>query len=218
MKVRCDGEPGRTCSKCETSDHGCVYRPREQATRSSPSHNGSTQPLLSGSTVSSSSHHVQNSETVLSTFPTTPIGTETMYLALNQEPPDEGSSVAAGNRAPYFPFYKCTDSNAADNFSNLPLDSLYDFIMDSSESYFGWDLSEEETDHMKTLNSNAPNTPPAEWLTANSLHSNEPPENRENTVQPSELLYSSHLIRDAQPTDTPWVSRITLSSMSGLII
>lgn len=63
---------------------------------------------------------------------------------------------------------------------------------------------------MKTLNTNAPNTPPANWLPAayDSTALETRVDEQDTTQGLPALLPSSHLIRDAQPTDTPWVSGV----------
>jgi hypothetical protein len=106
------------------------------------------------------------------------------------------------------------DPSSADDFSDLPLESLYGFMVESSESYFGWDLADAEWDHMKSLNTHAPNTPREDWLlpinpsvdpsalsTSASAYQRVPPSPRHDT------LPSPQSIGDAQPTDSPWVSQ-----------
>lgn len=95
-----------------------------------------------------------------------------------------------------------------DTFSGLPLDSLYGFAMDSSKSYFGWEL-DDTTDYLRTLNTDAPNTPPGYWLSSDSAHSMafpapKPIYERESAIY--NHLPSPAATRDSQPADTPWVS------------
>jgi hypothetical protein len=94
----------------------------------------------------------------------------------------------------------------ADDFSNLPLDSLYGFVMDSSESYFGWDIGDTELEYMKTLNSHAPNTPPETLLLTEALEApiETPRHVNSHAIQVS--LSSAPDTRDSQPADSPWVS------------
>ena len=86
--------------------------------------------------------------------------------------------------------------------------------MDSSENYFGWEIGETELDHMKTLNTNAPNTPPAHWFQSGTLDSIAP-QTQESTDESGSTfltsLPSSQSIRDAQPADSPWVSQSYLA-------
>lgn len=103
------------------------------------------------------------------------------------------------------------DANSlmADDFSTLPLESLYGFVMDSSDSYLGWGMDSTELDHMNTLNTHAPNSPPANWLATNSFDSagiisRELEYSREPTSAASVSSHSS--ARDSQPADSPWVS------------
>jgi hypothetical protein len=104
---------------------------------------------------------------------------------------------------------RVTKPSMTDDFSSLPLESLYGFVMDSSDSYLGWGLDSTESDHMNTLNTHAPNTPPANWFTTNALD----PEaflgqaSEFNRGPVPHTSPSSHPIaRDAQPADSPWVS------------
>jgi hypothetical protein len=99
--------------------------------------------------------------------------------------------------------------STAHNFSNIPLDSLYDFVIDSSESYLGWDFGDTELDPMKTLNSHAPNTPPQNWFPTDATYPMAlPTETAEYERDPasSTALPSPPTTRDSQPADSPWVS------------
>lgn len=101
------------------------------------------------------------------------------------------------------------NSLMADDFSNLPLESLYGFVMDSSDSYLGWGMDSTELDHMNTLNTHAPNSPPANWFPTNPFDSagfiiQEPEYSREPVSAAPVPSHSS--ARDSQPADSPWVS------------
>lgn len=114
-----------------------------------------------------------------------------------------------------------TNSSIADDFSALPLESLYGFVMDSSDSYLGWGMDSSELDHMNTLNTHAPNSPPANWFPTNSFDSGgliiqEPEYIREPVSATSVPTHSS--ARDAQPADSPWVGYFALEYNVVLII
>lgn len=103
-----------------------------------------------------------------------------------------------------------------DDFSTLPLESLYGFVMDSSDSYLGWGMDSTELDHMNTLNTHAPNSPPANWFPSNSFESAgvlipDPEYGREP-------LPSHSGVRDSQPADSPWVSHFVLGYNTILIV
>ncbi|KAL1962696.1 hypothetical protein VTN77DRAFT_9240 [Rasamsonia byssochlamydoides] len=193
MKVRCDGQPGSTCSRCLASGHACQYRNRERTSICHPAPNHADNVSIYSSQTDSAVSNGQMPTENATLHPTLNIASPSMnatYQILNDVHAD-------GSPAPV---------TADDDFSNLPLDTLYDVIMDSSESYFGWNITEEEMDNMKTLNTNAPNTPPANWLPANAYDSALQTRAKEQDTAEvlSALPPSSHLIRDAQPTDTPW--------------
>lgn len=66
-----------------------------------------------------------------------------------------------------------------------------------------------ELDHMNTLNTHAPNSPPANWFPTNSFDSagiiiQEPEHSKEPVSATPNPSQSS--MRDAQPPDSPWVS------------
>jgi hypothetical protein len=81
--------------------------------------------------------------------------------------------------------------------------------MDSSDSYLGWGMDSTEMDHMNTLNTHAPNTPPANWFPTNAFDSagfisHQPDYGGEPVSAAAVPSHSS--ARDAQPADSPWVS------------
>lgn len=81
--------------------------------------------------------------------------------------------------------------------------------MDSSESYFGWEIGDTELDHLKTLNSHAPNTPPDNWFptdVTNSMELTTQSLEYERVFTPTTSLASPQTTRDSQPADSPWVS------------
>ena len=116
--------------------------------------------------------------------------------------PDSGIPAQQSDFLP-----RSTDTSAV-NFSNLPLHSLHSFVMDSSESYFGWEIGDTELDHLKTLNSHAPNTPPENWfptdVTNSILHPSATLSYERNPGEASVSLPPA--TRDSQPADIPWVS------------
>ena len=100
------------------------------------------------------------------------------------------------------------DFAVVDDFSNLPLESLYGFVMDSSENYFGWDIGDTELDHMKSLNSHAPNTPPENSLSSEFTYSLDAPTQTRSRGRDTAALLSFPSppdTRDSQPADSPWV-------------
>lgn len=97
----------------------------------------------------------------------------------------------------------------ADDFFNLPLDSLPGLNL-FSEEYFGWDIGYTELDHMKALNTHAPNTPYADWLPIDAFNPSSAMTGAETSKSnaPSPIPQdSSRTVGDAQPADSPWVSR-----------
>jgi hypothetical protein len=101
----------------------------------------------------------------------------------------------------------------ADDFSTLPLESLYGFVMDTSDSYLGWGMDSTELDHMNTLNTHAPNTPPANWFPNDVFDPtgflSQVPQYEREPVSLAPLP-SHATARDAQPADSPWVNHIVL--------
>lgn len=93
--------------------------------------------------------------------------------------------------------------------------------MDSSDSYLGWGMDSTELDHMNTLNTHAPNSPPANWFPSNSFDSagfiiQEPEHSREHIPATPDSSHSS--VRDAQPADSPWVSHFFTENNLILIV
>jgi hypothetical protein len=88
--------------------------------------------------------------------------------------------------------------------------------MESSENYFGWEMGDTELNHMETLNNYAQNSPPLDGLPINALDSSVIPTHA-STYQadpaPPTPSLSSRIIRDAQPADSPWVSKISGDTM-----
>lgn len=113
------------------------------------------------------------------------------------------------------------NSLLADDFSNLPLESLYGFVMDSSDSYLGWGMDSIELDHMNTLNTHAPNSPPANWFPTNPFDSTgfiiQEPEYSKEPVSAAPVPSHSSA-RDAQPADSPWVSHSVPEYIATLIV
>lgn len=93
--------------------------------------------------------------------------------------------------------------------------------MDSSDSYLGWGMDSTELDHMNTLNTHAPNSPPANWFPSNSFDSAgfiiPGPEYGREPVSAAPVPSDSS-VRDAQPADSPWVSHFVLGYNTVLIV
>lgn len=108
-----------------------------------------------------------------------------------------------------------------DDFSSLPLESLYGFVMDSSDSYLGWGMDNNEMDHMNTLNTHAPNSPPANWFPTNSFESAgfimQAPEYSREPI-PVAPVPSQSCARDSQPVDSPWVGHFVPKCNAILIV
>lgn len=89
--------------------------------------------------------------------------------------------------------------------------------MDASESYFGWEIGDTELDHLRTLNSAAPNTPPENRSLFDLTSHITPSVHTESYERESSLassLQASSATRDSQPADSPWVSYISHRSVS----
>ncbi|KAH8805434.1 fungal transcriptional regulatory protein [Xylogone sp. PMI_703] len=200
LKVRCDGQPGTPCARCLSTKQECIYRTIEKTT--SPSQRSS---------LSSASPAYSLPSRELAINGHVPVTDAASRTAFNIVPPmpDMGSSGALNNA------YQMGAPNPAvpslqdtvNDFSNLPLDSLYGFAMDLSESFFGWEIGDTELDHLRTLNIDAPNTPPENWFPSDVIHQIGPPTQaphpeREPTF-PSPSI-ASQTTRDSQPADTPW--------------
>lgn len=82
--------------------------------------------------------------------------------------------------------------------------------MDSSDNYFGWELGDTEG-YLRTLNSDAPNTPPGYWLPVdpNATTSAVSPTQAVGSDSQTDIsvdIMSAAATRDSQPADSPWVS------------
>ncbi|KJK73508.1 hypothetical protein H634G_11243 [Metarhizium anisopliae BRIP 53293] len=80
----------------------------------------------------------------------------------------------------------------------VSFEPLYGLATDPSESFFGWDVGEIESENVDFLDMS-----PLNWFRS----ANEAPEGitePPSTSRTVELSSSSSLIRDAQPSDTPW--------------
>ncbi|KIM99147.1 hypothetical protein OIDMADRAFT_56312 [Oidiodendron maius Zn] len=187
LKVRCNGYPGSTCARCLASKQACVYRNTEQILQRNHS------PLLSSTNQISVNH--ANSHATFN------IPASSSRIALS-DPPNTTYMTLNDNPGVLPPL-----QDSIDDFSNLPLESLYGFVMDSSENYFGWDIGDTELDHMKSLNSHAPNTPPENSLSSEFTYSLDPPTQTRSRGRDTAALLSFPSppdTRDSQPADSPW--------------
>lgn len=89
----------------------------------------------------------------------------------------------------------------------VSFEPLYGLATDPSESFFGWDVGEIESENVDFLDMS-----PLNWFRS----ANEAPEGitePPSTSRTVELSSSSSLIRDAQPSDTPWVCHVPHTSL-----
>ncbi|KAH8698650.1 fungal-specific transcription factor domain-containing protein [Talaromyces proteolyticus] len=171
LKVRCDGQRGQTCSKCRTSGRTCVYRNTKED--------------------SIPDQRVQDPEEsfVAQDLPLDVLAAASeSHLLASVEPGYHNINTNIQN--------PISLSITADTFPSVPVGSLFEFPMDPSESFFGWDMDESELDTL--------NIPPLGFIPTGDVQpgtytASGAPEIRElSSMEPSEL------IRDAQPPDTPW--------------
>lgn len=219
LKVRCDGRPGNSCTRCQKSKLACTYRDLRKSPL--PSRDLSTPGTSSISPTATDVSATSNFRG--------PVDDAASRLDYGITPPtldiNSAGQISAAYKAvddsfaPYSPlpvscrqtsklFRYDANSLLTDGFSALPLESLYGFVMDSSDSYLGWGMDSSELDHMNTLNTHAPNSPPANWFPADSFDSGgliiqEPEYSREPISATPVPTHSS--ARDAQPADSPWV-------------
>ncbi|KFY16961.1 hypothetical protein V492_00970 [Pseudogymnoascus sp. VKM F-4246] len=201
LKVRCDGQPDISCTRCQKSKVVCTYRDLKKAPLSSrdPSTSGTSSAsptALDGAATSSFQEPVDEPA------PRTDYGLSHSVLDMNSSAETSAAYQAVDDGfAVYSPLPVSYD------FSTLPLESLYGFVMDSSDSYLGWGMDSTELDHMNTLSTHAPNSPPANWFPTNSFDSagiiiQEPEHSKEPVSATPNPSQSS--MRDAQPPDSPW--------------
>ncbi|KFY26674.1 hypothetical protein V493_03945 [Pseudogymnoascus sp. VKM F-4281 (FW-2241)] len=201
LKVRCDGQPGSNCPRCQTSKQTCTYRNFKKVPL--PSCDPSTSGILSISPTALGSVAASNSQE--------PVDDAASRMDYGLTPPvleiDSSGQTNAAYQTVDDSFASFSPLPVSYDFSTLPLESLYGFVMDSSDSYLGWGMDSTELDHMNTLNTHAPNSPPANWLATNSFDSagiisQELEYSREPTSAASVPSHSS--ARDSQPADSPW--------------
>lgn len=90
----------------------------------------------------------------------------------------------------------------------LPLDPLYNLSIDFSQNPLGWDIDEEDFDLVGTLNGATHESPPSCWPVTNLAPNSMPRQVSEAEQGTSTAPAACQLIRDAQPPDSPWVSKI----------
>ena len=88
----------------------------------------------------------------------------------------------------------------------ISFEPLYGLATDPSESFFGWDIGDVESDNVDFLNMS-----PLNWFRSANEAPTDITEQLPTTKNVS-LPSSSTLIRDAQPPDTPWVCHVNHTS------
>ncbi|EGX97024.1 Fungal transcriptional regulatory protein [Cordyceps militaris CM01] len=178
-KVRCDGQPGTTCKRCESAERPCRYR-----------------------------SHVDGAETTAG-FPAPCIQQQQQQPVSSQlaparpfNPNGHNAGGVAAHALPALPVESRGPlGNAApDATLAFAVDHAQGFSADPSESFFGWDLEHAGSDDMDFLG-----LPLLDWFPTTTgaettnIALSEPSAARDDPESPS-----SQLIRDAQPPDTPW--------------
>lgn len=79
--------------------------------------------------------------------------------------------------------------------------------MELFQNPLGWDVGDEDFDLLSVLDDTVQESPPACWPLPN-LAMNTVPRQSDEEQDANIMPASSHLIRDAQPADTPWVSKL----------
>ncbi|OAA69693.1 Fungal transcriptional regulatory protein [Cordyceps fumosorosea ARSEF 2679] len=186
LKVRCDGEPGSACRRCEAARRPCQYRSHvddptpagapDQTDQSLAStdlsmREASMQPVLSPNPIGHASHHDARGV----------VGTATAFPAL---PVDGGVPTLNSISEPILAF---------------PVDSSQGFSTDPSESFFGWDVGDVGSDDMDFLNVSL-----LEWFPTAAANEEATEPVQEPVDSDESESPSSQLMRDAQPPDTPW--------------
>lgn len=90
-----------------------------------------------------------------------------------------------------------TKNSAADNFPSVPVGPLFEFSMDPSESFFGWDMDESELENL--------NVPLLDFIPTSEVPPGTYISSGVSEIRDLSSMEPSELIRDAQPPDTPWV-------------
>lgn len=99
MKVRCDGQPGSTCSRCLASGHACLYRNRgTTSSRPVPIHsdNASINSLQTDSVMSSNGQMSTEDATLHPTPGVTSYSMNTTYQRLNDGPAADSPPAVTG--------------------------------------------------------------------------------------------------------------------------
>ncbi|KFZ03327.1 hypothetical protein V502_11042 [Pseudogymnoascus sp. VKM F-4520 (FW-2644)] len=201
LKVRCDSQPGSSCTRCQNSKLACTYKNLKRAPLSS------REPSTSGT----SSVSPAALDSVATSNFQAPVDNAASQIDYGLTPPALDINSSGQTNAAYQTvddsFTAFSPLPVSYDFSNLPLESLYGFVMDSSDSYLGWGMDSTELDHMNALNTHAPNSPPANWFPTNPFDSagfiiQEPEYSRDPVSAAPVPSHSS--VRDSQPADSPW--------------
>lgn len=99
MKVRCDGQPGSTCSRCLASGHACLYRNQgTTSSRPAPTHsdNASIYSPQTDSAVSSNGQMATEDAILHPTLGATSCSMNTTYQTLSDGPADDSLPAVTG--------------------------------------------------------------------------------------------------------------------------